>query len=276
MQTSPAANRFTTPAHEKMSAVPSGVTPSHPVASRRNALDLATLTPDQRSSHERLMVTRIEAMLQDLLARGELLRRTGIDNDVLTFWIRRGLVRPVESGSGTGRHLRFAFYEANIAAVMNLLRGCGLNIDALSSIAGIYRSAIAWAQDMSLARPDLFAADDYRNATWQVNAGTISQQQYDQELARMRQLTIAGVPLSEKHIEMASAMSDDQLYARHFYNLLAITDQPQRSGSELTYFWPSQDGWRISYDPDRASEDNALALVAVNIHGALHNVWHPA
>lgn len=219
------------------------------------------------------MVKKIEGS-QSSLSRGELLKRTGIDNDVLTFWIRRGLVRPVEGGNGTGRRLRFAFYEANIAAVMNLLRSCGLNIEALASIADIYRSAIAWANGMSLARADLLAADDHRTAKWQLKVGSITPQEYDEELARMRQQTIAGVPLSDKHMEMASAMADDQLYNSHFHNLLAITEQPQeRPGADLVYLWRSQDRWQISYAPGDASDDNALALIALNVPEALHSVW---
>lgn len=85
------------------------------------------------------------------LSRGDIMSRVGIERDVMTFWIRGGVLQPMAGPTGPGKHLRFAWYEANIAAVMNQLRILGVKIGGMLSIGRGYREAIAYFEGLSVS-----------------------------------------------------------------------------------------------------------------------------
>lgn len=81
-------------------------------------------------------------MTTDHHSRSDIVRRAGVDNDVLTFWLRRDLIRPIEKPSGRGNALRFDPYQVRVAKVLANARAAGLNLDALNAIAFSLQGAI--------------------------------------------------------------------------------------------------------------------------------------
>ncbi|RYE60869.1 MAG: hypothetical protein EOO82_02660, partial [Oxalobacteraceae bacterium] len=102
-------------------------------------------------SDETLLASRLP------LSRAALAARSGVPNTVLPFWLRSGLLHPINASGGRGHHLRFEWYEANIAAVMNQLRILGVRIEGMLSITAVYRQAIAWAARYGIDRYDAIA-----------------------------------------------------------------------------------------------------------------------
>lgn len=83
-----------------------------------------------------------EGMTYDHHSRSDIVRLAGVDNDVLTFWLRQGLVRPIDAAVGRGKVLRFDRYQVRVARVLANGRAVGLNIDALKAIASALQDAI--------------------------------------------------------------------------------------------------------------------------------------
>ena len=88
-----------------------------------------------------------KSMTNGLLKRSDITERAGVPDDVLTFWLRRNLIRPVAGARGKGNHLRFERHQAAIAAILNVARTAGLNVVALSAISDTVQGAFAvWRQ----------------------------------------------------------------------------------------------------------------------------------
>src|SRR4028118_1933555 len=79
-----------------------------------------------------------------LYSRQDIAERAGITDDVLSFWIKRGLLVPEpQEGSGKGVHHRFHFSQINVAIILKVLRDhFGANIGTLKSLADTLQSAI--------------------------------------------------------------------------------------------------------------------------------------
>lgn len=76
-----------------------------------------------------------------LFTRSDLGRITQIPDDVLNYWMRENVLRPVEGGSGRGQHRRFDYPEVMLAAIMDQLRGFGLNLPTLRRLAARFHDA---------------------------------------------------------------------------------------------------------------------------------------
>lgn len=74
--------------------------------------------------------------------RQQLSELTAIDDDVLGYWIREGLLRPLAGGDGKGKHRRFDYRQVNIAALLGEMRGIGVNISGLRSFAAIMQRGV--------------------------------------------------------------------------------------------------------------------------------------
>ncbi|MEG3163135.1 hypothetical protein U1701_00855 [Sphingomonas sp. PB2P19] len=74
----------------------------------------------------------------------------------MTVWVRGGVLRPIEAPTRTGFKLRFPWYEANIAAIMNQLRIFGVKIEGMLSIGCVYREAIAYFDGFGLNRDQVY------------------------------------------------------------------------------------------------------------------------
>lgn len=94
---------------------------------------------------------------QQPLLRGDIMAKAEITRDVMTFWVRGGVLRPIEAPTGVGFKLRFEWYEANIAAIMNQLRILGVSIKGMLSIGAVYRDAISFFDGVGAARDEVHA-----------------------------------------------------------------------------------------------------------------------
>lgn len=75
-------------------------------------------------------------------SRSDIVRLAKVENDVLTVWLRQGLIRPFDAGVGRGKSLRFDPYQVRVARVLADGRSVGLNLDALRAIAEAIQTAI--------------------------------------------------------------------------------------------------------------------------------------
>jgi DNA-binding transcriptional MerR regulator len=80
-----------------------------------------------------------------LYSRQEIAVRIGMSDDVLSFWIRQGLLKAVSGGAGKGSHRKFDLFQVNIAAVLAELRRFGVNIAILRVFAGLLQRGTALA-----------------------------------------------------------------------------------------------------------------------------------
>lgn len=223
---------------------------------------------------------------QEPLSRSGMTTRAGIPNDVMTFWVRRGLVRPIYAPSGMGRHLRFEWYEANIAAVMSQLRQFGVPIDGLLSIAGTYRDAIAWASSYELTRDDVAALHSLVILHAHHKHGTYDDAELDHMIGQFSREKPHGKSRITDRIKAIHADMPEDEFRRHMDPFLSITEQPKPGdpgvGSahtgELTYLWRTAAGdYRFAWGekgPQLAQEDGAHAMIAVDVSAVLFEVWN--
>lgn len=72
-----------------------------------------------------------------LFTRQQLGEMTGLSDDVLSYWIKGGLLVAAEGGSGRGSHRKFDYIQVHLAAVLREMHRYGANIGTLRSIAQI-------------------------------------------------------------------------------------------------------------------------------------------
>lgn len=82
-------------------------------------------------------------MTEDHIGRGDMVRLSGVGHDVLTFWLRAGLIRPVIEPSGDKKRLKFDPLQVNVAGVLAAARLAGVNVDGLKAIAATLQRALA-------------------------------------------------------------------------------------------------------------------------------------
>lgn len=223
---------------------------------------------------------------QEPLSRSGLTTRADIPNDVMTFWVRRGLVRPIYAPSGMGRHLRFEWYEANIAAVMSQLRQFGVPIDGLLSIASTYREAIDWASRYELTRADVNALHNLS-----IVYAHYARHQDDERLAEdletfSREKPHGASRITERIKEIHTAMPKEE-FDKHVDPFKSITEQPKPGdpglgcghAGELTYLWQAGDlgEYRFAWGeegPQLAAKDGARAMIAIDVASVLYEVWN--
>lgn len=91
-----------------------------------------------------------ESIKSSLFTRQQVAQLTGVDDSSLNYWMREGLLRPAEGGSGKGSHRRFDFVQVNIAAVYGQLRRFGVNIAALRSLGDLMQSSASLGASVQL------------------------------------------------------------------------------------------------------------------------------
>ena len=219
---------------------------------------------------------------QKPILRGDIMVKAAIPRDVMTFWVRGGVLRPMEAPTGTGFKLRFSWYEANIAAIMNQLRILGVKIEGMLSIGHVYREAIAYFDGLGLNRnqvyglwslfivEDSFVARMLRQAELRnlvnspgfdrdknpsiVEASVdLSEDEQEEEL-KEAMLAAAGEAHGEKRLtreiaEIRENVEREDFY-RHLHAYLTVTEQPKADDpaghsanlEEMTYFWRTGEG----------------------------------
>jgi DNA-binding transcriptional MerR regulator len=94
-----------------------------------------------------------------LYTRQEIAARTGLSDDVLSFWVKRRLLVHAEGGEGKGSHRRYAFAQVNIAALLAVFRDhFGANIRALSSLAARLQEAVNTFKNVTASPSDWWSA----------------------------------------------------------------------------------------------------------------------
>jgi len=219
---------------------------------------------------------------QEPILRGDIMAKAEIPRDVMTFWVRGGVLRPIEAPTGTGFKLRFPWYEANIAAIMNQLRILGVKIEGMLSIGRVYREAIAYFDGFGLDRDQVyglwslfiiegnFVANDLKRAELRdlvnspgfdrdkhphiVEASIALSEAEQEEKLKAAMLASAGEihgarRLTLELIEIRERMNRDDFY-RHLDPYLTVTEQPEADDldeytanlEEMTYFWRTGEG----------------------------------
>ncbi len=221
-----------------------------------------------------------------LLSSGELLALTGVSQDVLTFWLRHKLIQAAPKRVGRGAGMRFAFYEANIAAIMLQLRNLGSNIDAMKGIAGIYREAIQWGEearlsvDEAMALIRLISGPATNQAENFQRFGNVDWDRFNSEVEVLREGVQGHFKLTDRVIEYFKSDMDYEQYRRHAIGYAQIMSRPAGYAKPTpTYFWRHNDVWRRG-DGEvgqlRASLlDEAFATIALDVVGILSRVWAP-
>lgn len=81
-----------------------------------------------------------------LYTRQQLGELTSLSDDLLSFWIRQGLLIATEGGRGRGSHRKFDIFQVSIAAVLAELRRYGVNIGMLRQLADVLQRGTALAR----------------------------------------------------------------------------------------------------------------------------------
>ncbi len=88
-------------------------------------------------------------------SRKQLSAATGVPGDLLAYWIKLGLLRPMGGGDGKGKHRQFGFQAVHIAAVLAELGRYGMNGASLRRAAATLWGII----DFARRRPDITERD---------------------------------------------------------------------------------------------------------------------
>lgn len=104
-----------------------------------------------------------QTIRSSLFTRQQIGQLAGVDDSSLNYWMREGLLRAVEGGSGKGNHRRFEYVQVNIAVVFGQLRRFGINIAALRSLAELMQSAAQLGASVQLD------VSNYTTAAWLAN-----------------------------------------------------------------------------------------------------------
>lgn len=220
------------------------------------------------------------------ITRAELLERTGVDDLVLTFWLRQELICP-NPRTRPGEHRRFPFHEANLAAILLQLHSFGANVSALKGVSDIYRDALNWGKALDLSHRDAVAItsvanmimespdrlkqiEDDRPALW----GDMEalQKQLDETFSGKLQLTL-------RHLQIAADLCANPLdHVNLAIPFMEITMQPvAKPVSYSTLFWPRDGAWKRGTGgggQQRASDDGVFATMAIDVVSILYHVWN--
>lgn len=194
----------------------------------------------------------------NLLTRQQVASRAGLSDDVLSFWIKQGLLQATSGGVGRGSHRRFDIFQVNIAAVLAELRRFGVNVGILRRVAHMLQRGTA----LAIAAPCNF---------WGISdavdlASLISRQRSGERLLVVRS-EVEGAPDGPRYGEAGDAWE-----ARNFR-------RAETEGDVVTEFLRSEDlhdaAEPIVSMAGAIAEDDILPLrlfVDLN-HPAFRYVW---
>lgn len=214
------------------------------------------------------------------------MKRAGIARDVLTFWLRNGLLQPTEAAAGRGKHLRFEWYEANIAAIMNQLRILGMKIEGMLSVVATFRAAIAWAEKYAIDRADVVALDGLFNLHNRRDNGFYSDAEFANMMERFGYEEYGEPRIPDRIKAVHAKMSKNEFY-QHIDPYMTITEQPEAGDpreaafhpDELTYFWRSGEGENYLFAwgegaVHKSMINGSVSSIALNIPVILWGVWN--
>lgn len=249
---------------------------------------------------------------RSLYTRQQMSQLTGLEDALLNYWSREGLLIPTQGGAGRGSHRKFDFLQVNIAAIMGQMRRFGLNIGVMRSFAQILQEAAGIGQLVRLHPSDYSAAATLANRLHRFRSGesvmifkhrrgeaappdfrgeTLSDWICAKRAANSEKEILADIvdrssldsPTADI-VAAAEAMGPGkdiaaQIYAELIYDLV----DPGFSGS---YSWligfDGDESWRIEFAPDGGSFFNAGSNtdpeafgpgIFLPVSGIIRSVW---
>lgn len=216
----------------------------------------------------------------------QIMNRAGIHRHVMTFWLRNGLLRPIEAASGKGNHLRFEWYETNIAAIMNHLRILGMNIEGMLSVATTFREAIAWAESYDLKHNDVWALQTLSMIEGHHHNGGYSGARFAEMMEQYSSEDQGPWRITDRIKSLRDQIPEDEFY-QHVDAYLTITEQPEVGDPRevvfhpdyLTYFWRSGEGgnYLFAFGENavyKSMVNGSVSSIALNIPAILWGVWN--
>lgn len=214
-------------------------------------------------------------MLPDtLLTRNDMVSFTGMTHDVLTFWLRRGVLQPHTPRGGRGRHLRFDYFEANIAAVLLQARSLGANIDALNGISKIYREAITWADQLGIQAD---TDEEFLSEVRSWDAFPSNPDKHKMFLDEYTRHSDKRFSLDERRLSILQKLDKHEVvnFQWKFDDIMRVPRQ--MINPDLTFFWQSGPVWKAAwgeYGTLEARADGILATMAIDVRAAIYDVWN--
>lgn len=93
-----------------------------------------------------------DSICSALYSRRQVALLTGIDDSTLNYWMREGVLRAAEGGTGKGQHRRFPYHQINLALLLDQLRGFGVALPALKRLAERFHRAIFHFEQVGITR----------------------------------------------------------------------------------------------------------------------------
>lgn len=241
-----------------------------------------------------------------LFTRQEISERTGIGDEVLNFWTKRGLLVSAEGGEGKGSHRRFRFSQVNIAAVLGVFRDkFGANVTVLASLAELFQRSVAafervrgvrvmdWSTAASLAqqlhefrsgKPVEITVYDWEDPFHEEQKSRKSRVTSDRRpakseaeiIASFGQITDSWAPTV---LRLAEALGPGRYEeARTAAALLGVILDPENYATGSWLMEQTAEGWRIheaidGTNFDRVGYQEPGPAVFLPISSMLRNVW---
>ncbi|WP_303540863.1 MerR family transcriptional regulator [Sphingomonas natans] len=83
--------------------------------------------------------------------RREVSSSVGVEDDVLSFWLKRRLLVPISGGDGRGNHRKFDALQGRIAAILKAMRDVGTNISVMTRLADKIQSTAEFGRSIPVA-----------------------------------------------------------------------------------------------------------------------------
>lgn len=227
--------------------------------------------------------------LPERLTRAAVAECTRLPDDVLAYWIKEGLLRPVVDSTGTGRHKFFSRVEVNKVGILANLRNFRCSIQSIRWFASLIDQANQWRGRY----PDLTGYQFHRASTLasmyrrllkgeEVKAlgyGTgeyvvmsslddlmgIDQREHSAEaMASIRQIVQLAVDdqFAIKALKAAADIDEQQLFDYRY--------------RQIWLAWPVGESWEIYSDTDEnltGIRDWPQAAIFLHITETLRSLW---
>ncbi|MBB3956298.1 MerR family transcriptional regulator [Novosphingobium sediminicola] len=91
-----------------------------------------------------------DAYPTNLFSRQQIAEITGLDDSTLNYWMREGVLRAAEGGTGRGSHRKFTYCEATLAGILNELHHFGIGVKAMAQLASRFHDAVDWMAERAI------------------------------------------------------------------------------------------------------------------------------
>jgi DNA-binding transcriptional MerR regulator len=220
--------------------------------------------------------------------RGELVQLVGLNDGVVTFWLRNGLLRSISGGEGKGNHRRFDRMQVTIAAVLGELHRFGLNIAALGAIAQTLQKSVEVGQRYQVRPFVLWLAAGLRERIAKFDAGgtiLVHSIEDDQivtiEAASHRDLAVDRSMgerscTHEELLQIALSLEMEELSAATlYYDVAEVMDNPGHLSRVSWLLWQNGDEWQFDSAADEYgfNQSDARSGIYLGLSAILLKTW---